>query len=260
MRIIIMFLLACCFSDFLLAIPIRKDIAAAITEEQRALLTPNQSKITQAVPILIQDLRECQTTLAETRMKLQVTEQKLQTEDSFLSRQKLKVQSLYYEERVADYEKKCEQKALQLVIYRYVSSLLNNESVAPEQIRQDKPWLSKIEERATWAIAQQNIAYERWESAQARLQVLPSEQKQAEQAIENLNKQLEVLEYKKSWSNLKDRLEIQSLIGFERAKLSKLEAEIFIQDQIKQDSWSEIQAMKLEQTEAEVAAIVLRKS
>lgn len=115
----------------------------------------------------------------------------------------------------------------------------------------------EIIQHQIWARQERYKAKERWENADKRVAEIARERIESEQKLQEYKKRLEVLEYKKSWSNIKERLELGTGIALQNSKIIALDAERIVQEKIQKDSVAEEKSMFLEETEATAALRVI---
>jgi len=229
-----------------------------MSQQERDFLGPQVIKITEAMPLLESDFKASQESLTYAREQCKATYDQILQTDSYFQKAKLKIQLVYYEHEVDKFQKECQEKNIQLIIYRSVLFAFGDAKITKSQLKMDKLYISEVEARLSWAQAQQEQAKQRLAEAERRISELPEEQAAEEEHIKTLEKRLEVLEYKKSWSNFQERMTLHSQIAFGKATVLKLQAEAALQAKNKEDAVAEIQAMMFEITEANIAIRVLR--
>ena len=232
-------------------------MAENVTSNEKSLLRPNVGKIKTALPLLEKDFQKYSKEYESYRQKYETTEKKLQTETGFFTKNKLKVNLKVYRVQKDRYLKKRDKQHIQLAIYYCILSVFNESDISKEKLAVAKSVRSKIEVRQKWA-AKKRLQIERnIQNIDKKIIEIGKEQEKVKEVIEKLKKRLEVLNYKKSWSNMSERLSLKSKITFQKSKLLKLEGEILMRHKSKNNADKEKDSMILEETESKVALKVI---
>ena len=228
-----------------------------VTAEEKELLRPHIKKIKRALPLLEEDLKEYTQEYENFNQKYDATEKKIRAETGFFAKNKLKVKLKYYKVQKNRYFKKKDKMQVQLAIYYCILSVFNEPDIPKSKLEEAKLLKSKIEERKNWAARKRLKSEKNIEKAEKKMREIPKEEEKLEKALKKLEKRMEVLNYKKSWSNMSERVALRSKIAFQKSKILKLQGELVIRQKFKDDAYQEKKAMLLEETEATVALKVI---
>jgi len=230
---------------------------AQIPTQEKNILEPYMGKIEESFPYLEANLAKELASQQEILTNCQSLEKELEKGPSFFIKSKIKIQLEVEKYRLGRIEKKIQEKKLQIAIYTCLLWGFQKNIVTLEKLQKAKRMKQEIIQRQIWARQERYKAKERWENADKRKTQIIQEKQEAELKHQEYKKRIEILEYKKSWSNIKERLELNAGLALQNAKILKLDTEYVIQEKIQKDSVEEERSMFMEETEANAALRVL---
>jgi chromosome segregation ATPase len=184
-------------------------------------------------------------------------EKQYNTTSSWLEKTKLKVKLTLTKRQVNKSQTTMQKKRLQLYIYYAVLESARRYNLSSEQRAEAKQYIAELQKMEGELEQKIRKAQENAEAARKRLDAIPQEISEAEGRVESLKKQIQVLEDKKSWGNLTERLELKGKLSWQQGKLLKLKGEIIVQQKLRVDALIEEKSGKLEKKEVEIALRIL---
>lgn len=232
---------------------------ADISKQQRQILQPHLDVIGNAIPILEKELDASKEKYQELLLNKRMIVKKLNTESSIIQQGMLKTKLLYYEKQLTATKEKVTEKQNDLAVYYGVLSAFAK-PISVQKISFAQQRISFLEKRLSQIITKQKKTQTRQEKTQQKKILIPEKQAKANALLQDLQAKLEVLEYKKSWSNLAERTQVISKISYQRGLLAKLAAEELVLEKVIEDCIKEQQSLLIGRTELEVALDELSKS
>lgn len=215
------------------------------------------NNIAEIVPSLQNEIDQLEKRCFELEATIQEIQNKYNVSDSILQKSKLKVQLTYYRQtkktKKADYQR----QRSQLYIYYCLLAAFSKHTLT------DKQYQVSIKYQPQWQQQQQQLqgqiiaAQQRKVSNAKYIRDTRTAIKEHQEKIAVLKKQLEVLEAKKHWGNLKDRLALQSQIGYHQSMIIKCKGEIAVRSKLQANAQQEAKSRALEYREIQTALSML---
>ncbi|NUM37081.1 MAG: hypothetical protein HUU50_21270 [Candidatus Brocadiae bacterium] len=232
-------------------------VMAQIPTQEKQILMPYMGKIEESFPYLEANLEKEIASQKEILATIQSLQKELDSDPSFFTKSKIKLQTEVEKYKLERLEKKIQEKKLQIAIYTCLLWGFQKNIITLEKLEKAKKMKPQIIQKQIWARQERQKAKERWENAENRKAAIIQEKQNAELKLQEYKKRVEILEYKKSWSNMKERMELNTGIALQNAKIVTLDTEYLIQEKIQKDSVAEEKSMFLEETEANAALRVI---
>ncbi len=228
-------------------------LQAELSKKQKRILLPHLYKINEAFPVLKISLAEAQKNYEQALQEYNLLQSQIKGNVSMIEKGVLQGKISYYEYRIDQYNEEIRETEITLYTYLGILDAFDMQDRDEELRAQAQKFLPRLKNQRKIFAKKKRKALQREEKAQFHLSQIPLEEKKVEKKLEQVKKQLAPLEYKKTWTNLQERVELNSQIAYHNSWLVKLQGEKLFQEKNIQDAKDEQKALKIQITELDVA-------
>ena len=229
-------------------------VAQAETDD----FTGHVEHVAQALSSLTDEVQKLQNDYNSAVKSCEDLQKQYDAATSWLEQGKLKVELALAKRVNGERQARLHKRKVQLHIYYCVLFRSKKHRLTAEQKQQGASYAADMEKMRLSAKERAKTAQERATAAEKRIVAIPEEITQTESAITSLNKRIQVLEDKKTWGNLPERMELKTRLGLQQSRILKLKGEMVVQEKILADSVQEQKSLKLELRELQIALEVIK--
>lgn len=224
---------------------------------QTDAFTAHVEKLFQALPSLEQNLQQLQDSYKKLQSTYDTLDEQYKKSTSIFEKATLFAKLTYYKPQLHSAQSKLHTKNVRIATYYCVLNAFNRYTISSEKRAEIQKYAADIQKIKVDLKKQAESAKKRGEAAAKRLAAIPQEISDAETKAANLGQELKLLEEKKTWGNLAERLELKTRQGYQKSRVVKLKAENMVQTKIRDDSLTESASLQMEEREVNLALQVL---